>query len=62
MGFKSYSLPFIEQRLGVEVNARIVIHDNYSPLPINVGAPSFATSNDCKQLMLMSTVVFFSTD
>ena len=45
----------------MEVNERFVISEDYSLLPINVGAPSFATSSNCKQLMVMNTVVLLTT-
>ena len=35
---------------------------DYSLLPINVGAPSFATSNNGKQLTVMNTIVSLTTD
>ena len=39
------------------INERFMISEDYSLLPINVVAPSFATSNNCKQLMVKNTVV-----
>ena len=45
----------------MEVNERFVICENYSSLPINVGVPSFAISNNCKQLIVINTVVFLTT-
>ena len=43
------------------MNERLKISDNYTMLPINVGAPSFATSDNFKQLMVMKTVVFLTS-
>ena len=34
--------------------------DDYNSLPINIGAPSFATRNDCKQFTVMNTIVFLN--
>ena len=45
----------------MEVNERFAISEDYTSLPINVGAPSFATGNDCKQLIIMNTVVSLTT-
>ena len=45
----------------MEVNERFVVSDDYSLLPINVGVPSFATSDDCKQFMVMNTIVLLTT-
>ena len=45
----------------MKVNERFVITKDYSLLPINIGVPSFATSKDCKQLMVMNTVVLLTT-
>ena len=44
----------------MEVIERFLIHDDYRALPINVGAISFATSNDCKKLTAINTVVFLA--
>ena len=60
-GCKQSDLPFIEQSLSIEVNERFIISDDYSLLPINVGAPNFATSNNCKQLTIMKTIVFLTS-
>ena len=46
----------------MEVNERFVICENYSSLPINVGAPSFAINNNCKQITIMNAVVLLTTD
>ena len=46
----------------MEVNKRFAINNDYSSLPINVRAQSFTRSNNCKQFMVMNTVVFLSTD
>ena len=40
----------------MEANERFVIYDDDSLLPINVGAPSFAIKNNCKQLMVINIV------
>ena len=45
----------------MEVNKRFVISEDYSLLPINVGAPRFATSKDGKQLMVINTVILLTT-
>ena len=45
----------------MEVNERFVISEDNKSLPINAGAPSFATINNYKQLMVMNTVVLLST-
>ena len=45
----------------MEVNERFAISEDYSVLPINVEAPSFAISNNCKQLMVMKTIVSLTT-
>ena len=45
----------------MEVNERFVILDDYSSLPINVGLLSFAISNNCKQLIVMNTIVLPTT-
>ena len=45
----------------MEVNERFVISDDHSSLPINVGVPSFATSCNCKQLIVINIVVFLTT-
>ena len=45
----------------MEVNERFVISENYSSLSINIGVPSFATSNDYKWLMGMDTKVSLTT-
>ena len=39
---------------------RFMINDDYGLLPINIGEPSFATSNDCWQLMAINTIVFLT--
>ena len=44
----------------MEGNERFVIHDDYSILPFNVGAPGFAISNDFKQLIVINTVVILT--
>ena len=41
----------------MKVNERFVISEDYNLLPINIEAPSFATSNNCKQVMVMNTVI-----
>ena len=61
-GCKQTDLPFIEQSLSMEVNERFIISDDYNLLPINVGAPNFATSNNCKQLIAMSSIVYLLLD
>ena len=45
----------------MELNERFVISDDNSSLPINVGAPIFATNDDSKQLKVMNTLVFLTT-
>ena len=45
----------------MEVNERFVISEDYSSLPINVGMPSFAISNNCKQHIAMNTIVLITT-
>ena len=45
----------------MEVKYRFIFSDSYSSLPIIIGAPSFAASNDCKQLTLMNTIAFLTT-
>ena len=42
------------------MNERVVISDDYTLLPINIRAPSFAISNNCKQCMVMSTIVLLT--
>ena len=42
------------------MNEKFVICDNYSSLLINVGALSFAISNNFKQLVVMNTVIFLT--
>ena len=37
-----------------------MIGDDYTSLPINVGVPSFATNDNCKQLTDIN-IVFFNT-
>ena len=46
----------------MEVNERFVISEDYRLLPINVGAPSFAISNNFKQLILIKTVLSLTTN
>ena len=41
----------------MEVNEWFAISEDYNSLPINIGVSSFATSNDCKQLAVINTVV-----
>ena len=38
-----------------------MIYDDYSSLVVNVEMPSFAISNDFKQLIVMNTTGFFTT-
>ena len=38
----------------------LMISEDYSSLPINVWAPSFATSNNGKQLIVINTVVLLT--
>ena len=45
----------------MEVNERFVINEDYSLLPINSGAQSFTISNNCKQFIVMNTVVSLTT-
>ena len=45
----------------MEVNDGFMIDYKYSFLPINVGAPRFATSKNCKHLIVINTVVFCIT-
>ena len=45
----------------MELNERFVISKDYSSLPINVKALSFAISKDFKQLMVGITAVFLTT-
>ena len=42
------------------MNEKFVIHDDYSSLPINIGAPSFAISNNCKKPTVIKTIVFLT--
>ena len=42
----------------MEVNGRFVIHNDYSSLPVKVGALSCAINNDFKQLIVMNAIVF----
>ena len=44
----------------MEVNERFILSDEYSLLPINVGAPSFIISNNCKQLIAINTKAFLT--
>ena len=43
------------------MNEWLVISEDYSLLPINIKAPSFAISNNCKQLTLMTIIVLLTT-
>ena len=45
----------------MEVNEKFVISDDYRFLPINVGAPSFAISDNCKQIIAINTIVLLTT-
>ena len=45
----------------MEVEYRFVMREDYSLLPINVAVPRFATSNDCKQFMVVDTIVSLTT-
>ena len=40
---------------------RFIISDDYSSLFINKGLLSLATSNDCKELIVIHIVVFLTT-
>ena len=42
----------------LDVNERIVISIDYRSLLINIGAPSLATCDNCKELLVVNTVVF----
>ena len=45
----------------MELNERFIISEDYSFLPINVGALSSAISSNCKKLIIMNAVVFLTT-
>ena len=60
-GFQAIRFAIYLVKVKCEVNERFVISEDYSSLPINVGAPSFAISNNCKQLTVINTIVLLTS-